>query len=404
MGTSTLPPAIVWGIDAQIGLWIVRELGQHGIPVIGLAGTRAPIGGRSRYLKHAELARPRGPELLAQIRALGETWGPCMILAVSEVNALYLAENRNALGNVRALVPDVGSLRIALDKNATLALATQLGIPVPVTLEFSCPGDIDRLAATAPYPLVLKWADTNAIAPTLEAAGIDLLKAEYVHDRDEFVHAMRRYDRVGKWPLAQQYCPGRGLGQFFFLHNGEVLRRFQHRRVAEWPPEGGFSAVCDAVPLDQHRDLQERSIELLRRMAWEGVAMVEYRFDDATGHAVLMEVNGRYWGSFPLAAQSGAAFALLHYYVQGMGRGLELPPPRTDLRCRMVSADTKRLMRILFAPRKIADKSFGRKPLREVGRYLLGFVHPRVRYYVWTLHDPIPFLVDLGNYLVRFLG
>ncbi|MEI7430887.1 MAG: hypothetical protein WCL27_10560, partial [Betaproteobacteria bacterium] len=112
MGTSTLPPAIVWGIDAQIGLWIVRELGQHGIPVIGLAGTRASIGGRSRYLKHAELARPRGPELLAQIRALGETWGPCMILAVSEVNATRYSELARTCANLNQLAKHANEGRV----------------------------------------------------------------------------------------------------------------------------------------------------------------------------------------------------------------------------------------------------------------------------------------------------
>ncbi len=48
------------------------------------------------------------------------------------------------------------------------------------------------------------------------------------------------------------------------MRNGEVLRRFQHTRIAEWPPEGGFSSVCDSVPLSEHRELQERSIALLR--------------------------------------------------------------------------------------------------------------------------------------------
>lgn len=62
---------------------------------------------------------------------------------------------------------------------------------------------------------------------------------------------------------------------------------------------GGFSSVCDALPLSEHQALQAQSVALLRAIGWEGVAMVEYRFDPATGTAVLMEINGRFWGSYP---------------------------------------------------------------------------------------------------------
>ena len=120
------------------------------------------------------------------------------------------------------------------------------------------------------------------------------------------------------------------------------------RFIAEWPPEGGFSSVCDAVPLSHHQDLQERSIALLRAIGWEGCAMVEYRLDDATGEAALMEVNGRFWGSFPLAVQAGAGFANLAYHLQGLGQTPELPPLTEELRCRMVTTELKRLVRILL--------------------------------------------------------
>src|SRR5687767_8485264 len=82
--SPSLRPAIVWGLESQIGLWILRELGRYGIPVIGLAGDAHGVGRSSRYVVHSEVALARGPELLAQIRALGERWGPCLMITVSE--------------------------------------------------------------------------------------------------------------------------------------------------------------------------------------------------------------------------------------------------------------------------------------------------------------------------------
>ena len=116
---------------------------------------------------------------------------------------------------------------------------------------------IERLADTLSFPVVLKWKDPNAIGPLLSANGISLIKAEYALDAGQLIAIGKRYQPLGKWPLIQEYCPGTGLGQFFFMHDGEALRRFQHIRIAEWPPEGGFSSVCESLPLTEHAELQE---------------------------------------------------------------------------------------------------------------------------------------------------
>jgi len=49
------PPGIVLGLETQIGLCIVRELGQAGVRVIGIAHDWGAIGLRSRYLTCARV-------------------------------------------------------------------------------------------------------------------------------------------------------------------------------------------------------------------------------------------------------------------------------------------------------------------------------------------------------------
>jgi hypothetical protein len=263
---------------------------------------------------------------------------------------------------------------------------------------------LPAIAASFRFPGVMKWRDPAEVMHALEAHGLPLLKAEYVNDAAEFLAAAARYQPIGCWPLLQSYCAGRGLGQFFFMHEGQAVRRFQHLRVAEWPPEGGFSSVCDTVPLDQHAELQQRSIALLQRIGWQGPAMVEYRLDEASGRAVLMEINGRFWGSFPLAVHCGAGFALLAYRACS-GRGLPtLAPPRDDLRCRMVLTEVKRLVRILLQPSRIQDRHFKRRPAAEVWRFLADFLRPGVCYFVWDRRDLRPWFSDLGNMLRRLRG
>lgn len=397
------PPCIVLGIDTQIGVAVIRELGRAGVRVIGLANRPDSIGLRSRYLERGiVVGRERDERLLTRLRQLGADYGPAVLLPIAERDITWLIEQQGRFDPIRAVTPPPDAFRQVIDKSRTLAMARTLGIRVPRTFE---PDSLDawrRVAQEVRYPAVVKWADPIAAAPGLRRQGLSFIKLEYALNAQRLLRIGEGYAKVGCLPMIQEYCPGVGLGQFFFLHQGQVLRRFQHLRIAEWPPEGGFSSVCDAVPLSEHGPLQARSIELLRAIGWEGCAMVEYRLDPASGEAVLMEINGRFWGSFPLAVQAGAGFAHLAYRVQGLGESPPtLPAVREAVRCRMVSTEIKRLIRLFVQPGRILDPSYTRHPWRDLGRFVLDFARPGVCYYVWASDDPGPFWADLRGYLAR---
>ncbi|RDE51749.1 MAG: carboxylate--amine ligase [Candidatus Accumulibacter meliphilus] len=398
------PPCVVLGLETQIGLCIVRELGQAGVPVIGISHDPRAIGMRSRYLTKAIVVEePRSDSLSRLIRSIGNDHGHCPLLAISEANLSWLARHQDEFGQVTPVLPNPTAMSLVLNKQATLKVAKTVGISTPASVQPRSGWQLSTLLTKCRLPAVLKWSDPNLVAPRLEHHGLPLLKAEYVHSPTELQTALERYSVIGEWPLVQEYCSGYGLGQFFFMHRGKVVQQFQHRRVAEWPPEGGVSSVCDGIPLHEHAELRSQSVALLRAIGWEGVAMVEYRFDPARQEAKLMEINGRFWGSFPLAFHSGARFALLSYR-QGAGLPLGDPAaPRTDLRCRMVATELKRLLRVILQPGLIADRTFPVRPWNEVCRFVRDFFQSNVRYYVWSSDDPRPFLTDLGNLIYKVL-
>jgi predicted ATP-grasp superfamily ATP-dependent carboligase len=391
-------PCVVLGLETQIGLGVVRELGRAGVKVVGVAHSGSAIGLSSRYLwKGLVASKPRSQELIDLLSGLGATYGPCPLLTVSEANMLWLQAHASEVSPLKPVLPPASALDVVLDKAQTIRAAKLVGIDVPESWQPMSADDVAVRASEFPCPAVLKWSDPNRIASRLQSAGLALLKAEYVDDPAALRAALQRFNVVESWPLVQQYCAGSGLGQFFYMKDGLAVRRFQHRRVAEWPPEGGVSSVADAVPLSRHTELQEKSVQLLRSIGWQGVAMVEYRFDDRSGRAWLMEVNGRFWGSFPLAVHSGAGFALLSY-LDGCGASLpKLPSARDDLRCRMVGTEVKRLRRLLFQREQILDRRYEVRPVREVLRFLSDFLRPRSRYYVADLDDPRPLMTDLNN-------
>src|SRR5579885_524245 len=394
------PPAILLGADTPIGLAVIRELGRHGVAVHAVARTPRGVGLYSRWTTQRYVRPPGGQDAtIALINAIAARHDAKIVLAVSEVDLALLrsAADRGQMPGVRVLVAGARQLAIVADKTETCRIAREVGIPVPMTWQPE-PGELPPpIPDGLRFPCVLKWSNPEAASPLLERHGSVLLKSEYCYDARELSEKLARYVPIGAYPLVQAFCPGVGLGHMIFMHEGRALLRFQHRRISEWPPEGGTSTVCESLPLTENAALLAKSEELLRRIGWEGAAMVEYRFDPKTGDSVLMEVNGRFGGSLPLAYHAGAPFAWFTYSVLGLGETpAALPPYRIGLRARYMIPETRRVLALLLRKGKTANRSLVFNPPRELFSYLRDFLRPRTRYYVFSLADPLPFFADLG--------
>ena len=400
--TAQEPPVILLGIGTPIGLAIIRELGKHGLVVHGVGDADA-IGRHSRYLAQAHVRQP-GEEVIGQLEALGKRLGPgCRLMCISEGDISLLNRHRGELRSLDLLIPQAQAMERVVNKDEANRYALEAGLELPRSWTLRTPGDLDTVLPGIFFPVVLKWPNPNVDIQRLAAFGLACEKARYCHDAAELRSVLAPYLAVGECPLVQEYARGIGLGQFIFMQRGRALLRFQHRRVREWPPEGGVACVCEGVPVDRHAALFERSIDLLRRIGWEGAAMVEYRYDPVSGRSVFMEVNGRFWGSLPLAHYSGAPFAWLTVATAG-GRDVGvLPAPRTDLRCRFVIPELKRLARLVFQPQLIQDRSLHFDRLYEIGGFFADFLRLRTRYYVFSTRDMLPFFADMWN-VVRSLA
>lgn len=392
---------LVLGSDTPIGLTVIRELGGHGVVVHAIGRTGRSIGGASRFAQ-GEHVRPKGP-LAHWLPGLIERVGAKALFAISETDLIELAALPQTIGGCRILTPSAAPLGMVLDKTVTLAMAAAVGIDVPSHWQPIIRDDVPARAGALSYPVVLKWSDPPAVADVLAACSIDFVKSEIAANASALIVMLRRYDAIGRWPMVQEYCAGSGFGQMIHMAKGRAVLNFQHRRIHEWPPEGGVSTLCEAVSLSLHSGQMAMSEALLRAIGWEGPAMVEYRNDPLTGRYWLMEVNGRFWGSLPLASASGARFAWEQYRRDVLGQTEGVMPPRVGLKARYMVPETRRLLRVLFRPSKIGDPAFRPTPWRDVACYVAGFFSNRTRYYVFRLDDPGPFFRDLANMIVKTL-
>ncbi|WP_295640099.1 carboxylate--amine ligase [Novosphingobium sp.] len=384
----------VLGADSPIGLTVVRELGERGVRVFALGRDQRALARTSRHTHAFALIEKPLAQWLPRFVAANDIGA---VLAISEHHLIELAAMGPVIGKCRLLVPEPDKLALVLDKPRTLDLAAGLGIDVPSSWQPLTGEDHAAIAAGLAYPVAVKWADPNAVSARLGAAGIALEKVEYANDASGLLALLARYDVVGIWPLVQTWCPGHGLGQMLHMQQGRATLRFQHRRLREFPPTGGVSAFCEVVPLAEHAALMERSEALLSTMGWEGPAMVEYRHDPASGRSWLMEINGRFWGSLPLAYHCGAHFGWETYAcamlgedaaVQGRSNAVAMPLRRA----RYLIPDAKGLVMLLRDGKVPVFKRIG-----AVARFIADFLDPRVRWFVWSWRDPAPLFADLAG-------
>lgn len=391
----TLPPAIVLGVDSAIGLTVVRELGRHGVPVIAIGKSVRALGSYSRHCGRF-VVRPKGVALGAWLPDVIRDTGAAVLLAVSEGDLLELSTLDAEIAGCRILTPRAGPLSLVLDKARTLDAAAAVGIEGPPCWQPLAHEDFAARAATVPYPAVLKWNDPPAMWAKLEAAGLPFAKTDYALGPEDLLARLARYDALGEWPLVQGWCGGHGFGQMLMMAEGRARLRFQHRRVREFPASGGVSTLCESVALTDHQEQMAKSEALLAAIGWEGPAMVEYRYDSVSNTYWLMEINGRFWGSLPLASQAGAHFAWEHYRAAVPQADQTPQPPYRVQRARYAIPDAKRLFQILRSPAAVTAP--GQVPpsrWREALQWGAEHLNPRTGYYVWDWRDPMPLVGDI---------
>lgn len=308
MGSSPpLPPVLVLDGAQRAALAVVRSLGGRGVTVhVGSTQPRSPTGGSRFAASESVLPDPlRNPGAFPQAVAdVAAARGAEVIMPITEASHLALLGHRGGLPKVLLPCGDSSAFSRATDKVLVRQVAKEEGLEVPEEWQF-VPG-VERPKVPAEcFPLVLKPRRS-----VHEAQGVRRqASATYVNSPDALVPVLESAERAGIELIGQRRVLGPGLGVFLLRWNGQILATFAHRRIREKPPSGGVSVCCESVwPPDA---LVSQSSRLLHRLDWNGVAMVEFKHDLATGRDVLLEVNPRFWGSLQLAIDTGIDFPWL---------------------------------------------------------------------------------------------
>ncbi len=373
--------------NERVALAVARSLVRAGHSVWVAAPTRLSLAGVSRGVRSCVLAAdpltdPAG--YAAELARIARDHGSEVLLPMTDPSVEAVLTHVAALPPGLALpFPDLATYRTASDKERVLTLAQDCGYDVPDTRIIPTLGDAEAAVPDRGFfPAVVK--PHRSVVST---GGIRRkLMVTPVADAAACRRALHALPPAAFPILLQRRVDGIGEGFFALRWGGRAIAMFAHRRLREKPPAGGVSVYRESIPLDER--LAGPGLRLLDALDWQGVAMIECKRETGTDRQVVMEVNGRFWGSLQLAIDSGIDFPAL---LVRCAAGEAVPQSRryrVGVRSRWFWGDVDHLYL------RLRD---GKAPLQAL-RAFLGLSR-RDRSEVWHWRDPAPFVVETMQWL-----
>ncbi|MCC6931877.1 MAG: ATP-grasp domain-containing protein [Deltaproteobacteria bacterium] len=377
---------LVLGSDVKSFLSTVRSLGRHGLEVHTAWCSPLSPALKSKYIVRTHTLPLPGAgksDWLAPFHTLLDKECFDLVIPTDDPTLIPLQLNRNLLSTKsRIYLLDNNVFKTAFDKIAVYRLALDLNIPVAKGAIVTSELEIHKLSALS-FPLVLRpqssYASNNIF---------DRINACKVYDQDELATALPIFLRQGDC-LAQENFSGVGMGIEFIAKDGSLLCAFQHQRLHE-TITGGPSTYRKSVELN--KEMLAASKKLIAALGYTGVGMVEFKYSLLTKQWVLIEINGRFWGSLPLTIAAGIDMPVYLYQllVQGITSFPERYEPETY--CRNLTADMDWFRHNLFADKK--DPSLQTVTLAQVFSELVNVFSGREHNDLLVRDDLAPFFAD----------
>jgi predicted ATP-grasp superfamily ATP-dependent carboligase len=311
---------LVTDASERTALAVIRSLGKRGIKVLAADTTKFNAGFLSKYCTQ-KVIYPSPIEdkekFVKSLLRLVKNTRLDLLMPITDFTMIPILEQKEEFEQyVKVAAPPYEVAMKAYDKFQTISIAEKCGVPHPKTFLIDDVKTLREVASELNYPVVIKprmkvfWNDRKAVM-------IKVTPINYAYNKEDLLFKYKSLmgKLKGKVPsdffLLQEYAKGIGVGvEVLMDYSSDLIALFMHKRLREYPVTGGASTLRVSI---WNRRLVEYSIKLLKEMKWQGVAMVEFKLNEENEDANLMEVNGRFWGSLPLAINAGVDFPYLLY-------------------------------------------------------------------------------------------
>lgn len=309
---------LLLGNDDRVLLAVARGLGRNGISVhVAWCDPNSPAL-CSRYVDqfHQVVAYdPRSPSWLESLHRLVRRHDFDLVIPCNDFAVVPLQTARDQLDpEINWYLLNDQAFRVAFDKGETAQVAAELGIHLPQEYVLNSEPRLDGSSGLNPtalerfplrFPVYVK--PRSSITPSDVAHKRAAARIETPTELAHHLGADFPEDGV----LIQESFSGVGIGVEVLANRGKVLMQIQHRRLRETIDGGStYRETIAEIP-----ELSVATRKMVSHLDYSGVGMFEYRFNLESKQWVFLEINGRFWGSIPLAIAAGANFPLALYQL-----------------------------------------------------------------------------------------
>ena len=389
-GDRARPRAVVVGLDCITGLQTARILSRRGVPVVGVASDPEHFCSHTRVCERIRIVETGSEALIDELVRLSSD-GPdrAVLFPCTDASVWIISEHRTRLlPYFHIALPAHEKVRLLMLKSEFYRYAEEQGYPIARTRALNGETDMEAAAFELVFPCILKPERISAEWSAL--GGKKVYRVAHPQDLRNL------YGRVGRKAgtlIVQEWIEGGDADLYscncYFDRDSNALVTFVARKLRQWPPEAGTSALGEEC---RNETVLEATIQLFREVGWHGLGYLEMKWDENRGAHFMIEPNvGRPTGRSAIA--DGAGVSLLYTMYCDL-LGLPLPLGRTQ---RFTG------MKWIYLRHDFQSAFFywrrGQLTLRE---WLASLRGPKT-YAVFSLSDPAPFWRDLWDTAMRML-
>lgn len=261
---------------------------------------------------------------VAAVRRAVEAGAYDVVFGAGDGEVLALSGSRDELGTIFPYGPHEDVAR-AFDKVALAEAGERAGLAVP--------GD----ARPEDAPVVIKPRRTTVRDPE---GGPLRLRAEVAETPEEAERQVAYLRSVGAEPLVQRFVDGDLVALITVTdRESRIVAAVQQQTGAIWPQRSGGSVRAVTQAVDPA--LAERVGALLSDLHWFGIAQTQFQVPEGS-EPVLIDLNGRFYGSMALALASGPNLPAIWASLAVDGALPDIEPSRAGVRYHWLESDLRR--------------------------------------------------------------
>jgi predicted ATP-grasp superfamily ATP-dependent carboligase len=391
---ARLSDAVVVGFETN-GLGVARALAKERIPVTAIAGSTWDPSWYTRCTRRVITCREWAAECLIEtLVALGKQLPrPAPLLMTKDEAVLWVSAHREELRPYFTFaLPNDDTVQLLMNKIRFEAYARQQKWPLPASWAVVTKNDIELYADSISFPCVLKVAIKNQNFRRNSPC-----KVFKISDREALV---RTYELVRQWEpevLIQEWLSGPDdritycLG--YWSTDGEPIALFAGRKLRQWPPECGGTAIAAPAPDEWVDTVRSLTTTIMAKLAYAGLGSIEFKMRQ-DGSPVLIEPTvGRTNYQNEVAALNGVNIPAAAYYDligrrEQSRQWLHPKPHSKGVKLIDQSGDIQAADRYMRS---------GTLTLEEWRRTRAG---PR-KFMLFRVDDPMPFLISVMQKVKR---